>query len=247
MFLRKIILSIYIGIGSSALFAQIPNTPKIIDTLTIKEYKSDSIYKALMKFELDSVQKEVDSLFAQVYTTRIPLKQVLVLGKLKFKSYTERRRYLILRRKTRKVWPYATMAASRLMELNRRLDRIEDRSDRKDYIKMVQNYLNNRYKEKLKNLTMTEGQILVKLLYRQTGVTAYDLVRDFKSGWSAFWYNAAAGLYDISLKEKYSPLEVEEDYLIENILKRSFQKNILEPQDPAIELDFIKAINKWDK
>lgn len=176
----------------------------------------------------------------------VDLEKVIVLGRLKFEDPLARRRYLILQRKTRKVWPYATLASTRLVELNSRLEKIEDKSDRKDYIKMIQKYLENQYKEELKNLTKTEGQILVKLLYRQTKTTAYELIREFRSGWSAFWYNAAAGLFNISLKEKYLPETEEEDFLIEDILQRSFRKGILERQKPAVEIDYLQLLEKWN-
>ena len=177
----------------------------------------------------------------------IDLEKVVVLSELKFKSPQEQRRYLILQRKTRRVWPYATLAANRLTELNERLAKIEDKSDRKKYIRMIQKYMEGKFKEQLKNLTKTEGQILVKLLYRQTGITTYELVREMRSGWNAFWYNTTAGLFNISLKEKYLPETVEEDFLIEDILQRSFRKNILEPQEPAIEIDYLELLGKWRK
>lgn len=240
------LLSFLITFGTVT--AQVKDSIKTYnDTQIPSEEKSDSLYRELMGFEIKKTGK--DSLYnKETYSAparTIQLDQVLILGGLKFSTQKERIRYLILRRKTRKVWPYATLASTRLVELNKRLGKIRDKSDRRNYIKMVQEYFENKYKEELKNLTMTEGQILVKLLYRQTGITAYDLVKDFKSGWTAFWYNAAAGLFNISLKKKYTPINVKEDYYIEAILRRSFQKNILEPQKPEIEIHFLEAMEKW--
>lgn len=175
----------------------------------------------------------------------IDLEKVIILGKLKFDSREAQRRYLILQRKTQKVWPYATLAATRLSELNARLVQIEDKSYRKKYIRMIQEYMEGKFKDKLKNLTKTEGQILVKLIYRQTGITMYDLVKEMRSGWNAFWYNTTAGLFNISLKEAYLPETVKEDFLIEDILQRSFRNNILKPQAPAIEIDYLDLLEKW--
>ena len=67
----------------------------------------------------------------------IDLNEVIVFKRLKFKNNTERRRYLILRRKTRKVFPYAKLAADRLVALNERLDSIEGKRARKKYTKMT--------------------------------------------------------------------------------------------------------------
>ncbi|HET8838606.1 MAG TPA: DUF4294 domain-containing protein [Flavobacteriaceae bacterium] len=208
------------------------------DSLKTGFLQIDSIAK-------DSVPVQYIVMGDSIPVDAIDLDKVVVLGKLKFKNPQEQRRYLILQRKTRKVWPFATLAAARLKELNRRLEKIEDKSDRKQYIRMIQNYMEGKFKEKLKNLTKTEGQILVKLLYRQTGITTYELVREMRSGWNAFWYNSTAGLFNISLKEKYLPESVEEDFLIEDILQRSFRSGVLDSQEPAIEIDYLELLNKW--
>ena len=94
-------------------------------------------------------------------------------------------------------------------------------------------------------MTRTEGQILVKLIHRQTGRTAFDLIKELRSGWKAFWANNTANLFDISLKREYDPYNEKEDYLIEDILQRNFQNGILEPQEPALDIDFFKLTEKW--
>lgn len=175
----------------------------------------------------------------------IDLDEVLILSKLKFSSDKERRTYLILRRKTRKVYPYAKLASERLLELEARLDKIKSKRDRKKYTKIVQNYIEDQFSVELKKLTKTEGQILVKLIHRQTGTTAYSLIKDLKSGWRAFWYNSTASLFNISLKEEYHPESNQEDYLIEDILQRSFQAKILEPQSSVLDFNFHELTNKW--
>lgn len=175
----------------------------------------------------------------------IDLDEVLILSKLKFESDEDRRRYLILRRKTRKVYPYAKLASERLLTLNSRLDQIKTKRDQKRYTKIVQDYIEEQFAAELKKLTHTEGQILVKLIHRQTGITTYELIKNLKSGWRAFWYNTTASLFEISLKEEYRPESNQEDYLIEDILQRSFQAKILEPQPSALDFEFSDLTNKW--
>lgn len=176
----------------------------------------------------------------------IDLDEVVLLNKLEFTSKENQRRYLILRRKTRKVYPYAKLAAERLTTLAERLDTITDKRQRRKYTKRIQKYIEEEFSEQLKKLTRTEGQILVKLIYRQTGKTAFDLVKELRTGWKAFWYNTTAKMFDISLKETYSPFDVKEDYLIEDILERSFQANLLERQKPAFTIDFLDLTDHWD-
>ena len=176
----------------------------------------------------------------------IDLDEVLILKRLQFKNNTDRRRYLILRRKTRKVYPYAKLAAERLTSLNERLGDIKSKRDRKKYTRIVQNYIEDQFAEELKKMTHTEGQILVKLIHRQTGITAFELIKELRSGWRAFWYNTTASLFEISLKEEYDPINNEEDYIIEDILQRSFQHKVLEPQPSTLDFDFLELTDKWD-
>ena len=176
----------------------------------------------------------------------IDLEEVVLLNKLSFNNKVDRRRYLILRRKTRKVYPYAKLASERLLTMTKRLQTIKKKRQASKYTKRIQKYIEQEFSEKLKKLTRTEGQILVKLIHRQTGTTAYDLVKELRTSWRAFWYNTTASLFNISLKQKYTPFSVEEDYLIEDILERSFQEEILERQAPFIKIDFLELSSHWD-
>lgn len=196
--------------------------------------EQDTIQREYMIIEGDSVPREF-----------IDLDEVLLLEKLRFDNEAERRRYLILRHKTHKVYPYAKLASERLVELNSRLDQIKGRRDQKRYTKIVQNYIEEQFSAELKKLTRTEGQILVKLIHRQTGNTAFDLIKDLKSGWRAFWYNTTASMFDISLKKEFDPETDQEDYLIEDILQRAFQANKLEKQPTALDFDFLELTDKW--
>jgi hypothetical protein len=177
--------------------------------------------------------------------TEIPLDEVMLLHKLKFDSKEERKRYLILRRKTLKVYHYAKLASVRLDTLNSRLARMDKKRERKRYAKKIQRYLEGEFTDELKKLTRTEGQILIKLIHRQTGKTTYELVKELRNGWRAFWFNSTANMFNISLKRKYDPMNVKEDYLIEDILQRNFQNGRLERQKDALGLDFYQLTDKW--
>ena len=175
----------------------------------------------------------------------ISLDDVYIFGKLEFANKKERLRYYILRRKTLKVYPYAKLAAERLVELNDSLSKIKKRRHQKRYTKKVQKYIEGEFSAELKKLTRTEGQILVKLIHRQTGSTAFSLVKELRSGWRAFWYNATAKAFKISLKEEFRPTEVLEDYLIEDILQRAFAANQLQRQKSVLDYDYASLSNKW--
>lgn len=179
--------------------------------------------------------------------TTIDLDEVMLLHKLEFNSAEDKRRYLILKRKTIKVYPYATLAAVRLDSLNARLSRYEKKSARKRYAKLMQKYIEGEFSDELKKLTRTEGQILIKLIHRQTGHTTFDLIKELRNGWRAFWFNNTASLFDLSLKKEFDPMNEKEDYLIEDILQRNFQSGRLERQKDALGLDFFELSDKWMK
>jgi hypothetical protein len=202
----------------------------------IKEEPIDSITEKMIIISGDSL-----------FHSSISLEEAYVFGKLKFSSYDEKLRYYILRRKTQKVYPYAKLAAERLVELNDSLSSIKNKRKRKRYTRKVQKYIEEEFSEELKKLTRTEGQILVKLIYRQTGTTAFDLVKDLRNGWRAFWYNTTAKLFKISIKEEFHPDDVQEDYLIEDILQRAFASGRLKRQKTVLDYNYADLTNKWKK
>lgn len=201
-----------------------------------QEISKDSVADYYVRFEGDSI-----------LLSSIELDEVYIFGKLEFADRKEKLRYYILRRKTLKVYPYAKLAAERLAELNDSLAKITRRRHKKRYTKEVQKYIEGEFSEKLKKLTRTEGQILIKLIYRQTGITAFDLVKELRNGWRAFWYNTTAKAFKISIKEEFHPERIHEDYLIEDILQRAFASNRLERQESVLDYDYAQLSNKWKK
>ena len=157
-----------------------------------------------------------------------------------------RKQFLILQNRVYKTYPYAKLASERLSNLNKGMANLKTNKEKKKYFKIVENYLTNEFEAKLKKLSRKQGQILVKLIHRQTGTTTYELVRNLKSGWKAFWSNTAASLFDINLKTKYSPFEVNEDYLIETILVRAFDSGRLQNQNPAQTVDYDNLTEAWE-
>lgn len=156
-----------------------------------------------------------------------------------------KKQFLLLRNRVYKVYPYAKIASERLTSLNANMSKLKSSKDKKKYSKIVEDYLENEFKAQLKKLSRKQGQILVKLIFRQTGETAYDLVKDYKSGWKAFWSNNTARLFDINLKTPYDPYQVNEDYLIETILQRAFNNGRLVEQKSATPYDIDELNVHW--
>jgi hypothetical protein len=230
LFMIKNLIFLLVACGGLA-FAKAQETP------TPKPVSKDSIAKSSEQyFYVDG-----DSLSA------IELDKVLLMQDLNFDSRYERIRYLILKRKVEKVWPYAKLAAERLSVLDKRLASLETNNQKKKYSRMVEDYIQDEFKTELKKLSKTEGQILIKLIHRQTGDTAYDLLKRLRSGWSAFWFDKTASVFDMSLKEEYRPETVVDDFYVEDILLNSIIDDKLEDQKPAIEFDYFAARAHWKK
>lgn len=151
----------------------------------------------------------------------IGLDEVVVYQPVQLKSYEEMKKYMLLRRRTLKVYPYAEMASKRFTTLKERLERMDNRRKKKRYAKLIEKYLEGEFKEELKKLTRAEGQILVKLIHRETGITTHALIKTYRNGFRAATYQFTAKLFDIDLKTEFDPTKVEEDLWIEDILLRS--------------------------
>jgi hypothetical protein len=160
-------------------------------------------------------------------------------------SAESKKEFQLLQNRVYRVYPYARVAADRLTGLNKNLSRLTSNRDKRKYFKLVENYLETEFSDQLKKLSRKQGQILVKLIHRQTGFTTFDLIKEYKSGWKAFWSNTTARMFDINLKTPYDPTEVNEDFLIETILERGFNSGRLIRQKPAHPVDLDQLTDMW--
>ena len=180
-----------------------------------------------------------------IINSSIELKEVVLFQPLRFYNYDEAKRYVILRERTFRVYPYAKMAADRLNILTGRLEQIKSKRKRRKYLKRLENFIYDEFEKELKKLSRSQGRILIKLVHRQTGETTHQLVKDLRNGWRAFIYQTTASLFKLSLKDTYDPETVYEDYLIEEILQRAFSEDRLERQDTALDYDLDSLYQYW--
>lgn len=174
------------------------------------------------------------------------LLEEVVIDKNKIKAEEDaKKRFLILQRRVYRVYPYAKTASERLTALNKGMAALKTKKEQKKYFKIVEDYLTQEFSDQLKKLSRKDGQILIKLIHRQTGTSTYDLIKNLKSGWKAFWANSTAGFFDLDLKTKYDPMSVNEDYLIETILYRAFKAGKLQYQKSALPIDYDNVEDYW--
>lgn len=141
--------------------------------------------------------------FAMAY-----LQDVIVVDKLPRRFARQRAKYDRLRHNVYKVYPYAIIAADVLKDVGKNLEKYkDDKKKRKEYMKSVEKELNKRFKGELENLTITQGQLLVKLINRQTGENCYDLIKELKGGFSAVIWQSIALLFSNNLKREYDPYD----------------------------------------
>lgn len=147
---------------------------------------------------------------------------------LHFKNREDERYFRRLQYKTLKVYPYAKLAAEQLDSIQTQLELIPKRRKRKAYIKATEQWVKEDLAPELKKLSRWEGRILSKLIYRETNISTYQIVKDLKGGFHAFFWQGMAKLYDNNLKTPYQPQSVEEDKWIEYIIVDAKKKGIIE-------------------
>ena len=157
------------------------------------------------------------------------LDEMLFVAKPTLSDFQARRNYYMLMKKVGRVYPYVREAALRMDSVNLQLEGIDRRRQRRKYTKSYQKYLEERFEPELRKLTRSEGQILSKLIYRETHTSVYEIIRTYRNGLSARFWSMTAWWYDIDLKRPYDPENDAEDRLIENILLRKFISGELVP------------------
>lgn len=143
---------------------------------------------------------------------------VYVRSPMVFKNNREKKRYGRLKRYVVKVYPYAEVAGEMLRDFDDTLKTIKSDKKRKQYLKEVEEELKAEFEGELKNLTVKQGIILVKLIDRETGNTSYELIKSLRGSFSAFIWQSLARLFGQNLKLEYDPEG--DDQLIEEIVQQ---------------------------
>jgi Domain of unknown function (DUF4294) len=124
-----------------------------------------------------------------------------------FKSQADREAYRRLKYNIYKVLPYAKFASQRYEKLQRDLATTADKRRQKLMIDTCENQIKDLFKREVENLTISQGEILIKLIDRQTGNTSYEMVKQLKGGLKAFMFQSLARIFGHDLKETYDPNE----------------------------------------
>lgn len=148
----------------------------------------------------------------------ITLRESPVVAKRVFKSEKDKLAYLKLKRDVRKAYPYAVLASVKLREYDAIMNNMPE-NKRGPYLKRTEKELKTQFESDLKNLTMNQGRILIRLIDRETGMTTYKVIRDYRGTFSAFMWQSFGLLFGNNLKWKYDPSKGE-DKMIEEIIQQ---------------------------
>lgn len=146
----------------------------------------------------------------------VTLKEFSVYSPRVFKTEREAKKYGRLLRDVKAAYPYAKIASEKLKEYNKVLLGFKTEKERKEFLKNAEIQMKAEFENDLKNLTLRQGRILIKLIDRETGNSSYELVKDLKGSFSAFMWQSLARMFGSSLKDRYDAEG--EDKIIEEII-----------------------------
>jgi len=161
----------------------------------------------------------------------VPIPEVRITRQRVFASAEEKARYMRLRYNVMKVLPYAKFAQNRYDQLNKDLVFNSDKREQRRLIKACEKEIKDMFEREIKNLTISQGEILIKLIDRQTGSSSFEVVKDLRGGVSAFFYQSIAKVFGHNLRNKYNP---EEEFEVENIIRSLEQTPNYGPAYPTM-------------
>ncbi len=133
------------------------------------------------------------------------LDRVLVIGHMSRAQRNASRKWTRLRNAVYVTYPYAKKAAVIINDVAFNLNKIKDAGDRKRYLNSREKELKKEFTEPLTNLSVYQGKILMKLINRETNNTCYELIKEYRGGFSARFWQTLAWFFGSSLKQEYLP------------------------------------------
>lgn len=182
------------------------------------------------KYYYDEKQK------AKIYEingeTVVVMDELVLMNKPRFNNQLDRNYYYFLNEKLYRVYPLFLTALQQYRDIRKDMSNMDSKTKRK-FMKDRQNMLADQYEKQLRDLTTTEGQIFGKLMNRATGKNVYEIIKELRGGWSAFWWNVKGKMADIDLKDQYNPHVNRTDEFLESLLQSNWNSGYLQPYPGA--------------
>ena len=142
--------------------------------------------------------------------------EVRIWGERSYRNPAESRQWERLVRNVKKAYPYAKLAGIKFNEYSHKIADVKSDKVKKTMMKQAEDEIEAQFGKELRDLTITQGKILLKLIDRETSNSSYEIVKDFRGNFRAFFYQSFARLFGYDLKARYDPLG--EDADIERIV-----------------------------
>lgn len=144
------------------------------------------------------------------------IRQVLIFPEHKFKSRKQYREYQRMIRNLKIVYPYALQAKVILEQLDSAYASTNSLMAQRKYSYNMEKKLERQFEQQIRNLTYSQGHMLIKLINRETGLTSYDIIKRFRGTLSAGLWQGVARIFSSDLKSTFAPKE--EDKILEELV-----------------------------
>lgn len=143
------------------------------------------------------------------------LRDVYVFPPLTFKNQKEEKFYWRTVRDVKKTLPYAKIAGKIMQETDRQLKDIPEKQ-RKEYLKQKEKELFSQFEGDLKKMTVSQGKMLIRLIDRECDKTSYELIKTYKGGFSAVFWQGFSRIFGLNLKAEYDGSD--KDAVVERVI-----------------------------
>lgn len=179
--------------------------------------KSLTSHIALLCFLLVSLEGKAEGDSTLVFE----LGEITVFSEYPFKNEAERLEYLKMETDIRKVYPLILIVGKEFERVNKEME-LYDKKRRKEYLKWYEKYARDHYMPLLSGMTVSQGRLFLKLIDRETGQSPYHLIKTYRNGFRAIFWQGAAFFFNANLRTAYKP---EDNPMLEDILKRIKAEN----------------------
>ncbi len=176
----------------------------ILSFLAVKSNAQQSAYDTIV---VATVVYNGDTIIAKT------LENVSFMSTLTAAQSARYRAYDRLRNAVYVTYPYARRAGAIMNDINFELRNVTDKNKRKAYIKSREKDLKREFSDPITNLSIYQGKVLMKLINRQTGNNCYEIIKEYRGGVTARFYQTVAFFFNSNLKQTYD--EEGDDKVIE--------------------------------
>jgi hypothetical protein len=182
------------------------------------------------KYYYDESQK------AKIYEingeTVVAMDELVLVNKPRFNNQLDKNYYYFLNKKLYRVYPLFLTALQQYRDIQKEMTDLDSKAKRK-YIRDRQSMLADQYEKQLRDLTTTEGQVFAKLMNRATDKSVFEIIKELRGGFNAFWWNLKGKMADIDLKDRYNPHKNRTDEFLESLLQSNWNSGYLQPYPGA--------------